>query len=228
MTDQCVSLTKLGTRCRKNAITGSEHCYMHSLSDSERQEHMSRMGRARQMQRRIKSEAAESIAGVAEGVTKQQILDVCVKLLDATFAVPGTAIDGEPDHAARSSAAIVLLNCFPRSLRMTVADCRAILHDLLAGTRHEALAKIDPLEHYRTMRSEWWDAALRLDPLRGLYAKPCPAFLVGPGEDLAAILAAEAPSYEDWKVTQAQSETAVVVIDPQGQEHFVQKEVIGE
>lgn len=229
---RCSALSKRGEPCRAFAVGGTDPplCRVHAMTPEEVKAHTARMGQRRQQQRRLAADASERTAAIADGVSLEDVLRVCVKLMDAKFDVPGTALDGEPDHAARSSACVVLLNVFPRRLRSTVRDCRAILHELLDGTRHADLARVDPLEHYKAMRAEWWDAAIRHDDLRGLYVKPCPPFMVHESEDLDEIMRTEAPSLDAWSepklVETHLGETHVVTIDEDGTEHFVPREPV--
>lgn len=228
MSVKCEAITKSGAQCRAVAMHGTDppRCNTHSKTPEELREHVAKMGRARQHQRRVERDASEDHAWVAEGITKADILRVCSEALGATFHAPGSDIDGTPDWSARLTGAATLLACFPRSLRSTPDDAKALLQDILSGTKHEQVAKkIDPAEAYKALRAEWFDSCARYDELRGLYAAQVPVFMLGPGETRAEVMKAEAPSFEGWTInTNARSDTHAIATTPEGEEVFVPRE----
>jgi hypothetical protein len=205
--------------------TDPPRCLTHSRSPEELTEHLKRMGKARQQQRRVQADASERTSALAEGASLEDVLRVCTQGLKATFHAPGSDIHGTPDIGARLAAAALLLQVFPKSLRSTPADAAAILRDLASATEHKGLVKVNPSDAYRSLRSEWFDVCARYSEVRGLYAAEVPLFMIGPGESRAEVIRNEAPSFEAWKVrTEAISDTHVLAIDEHGDEVFVPRD----
>jgi len=197
------------------------------MSEEELREHTRQMGVARQHRRRVAAEANEHNRGIAPNVSLADIVTVCKHAFGATFDAPGSDIHGQPDWSARLAAAATLVALFPRALRTTPQDAKALLRDVLADTEHEQLAERDPSEWYRALRREHFDACARYDDLRGLYAAEIPSWLVGPGETKAEIMRTEAPSFEDWTVRDIDTHlpgSHVLAVTPAGEEQLVPRE----
>lgn len=218
VTRHCGATNAKGEPCKAWALRESDppRCARHAMTDDELRAHLAKAGRARQHKRRVQSDASESRSGITPGVSLDQILQVCIPALGATYE-----FTGEPDWGARLTACAVLLAVFPRSLRTTPEDARARLHALLDGTEHEELAERDPLDHYRAMRREWFDTRARFDKFKGLYVEDVPPLLLGPGETRSQVMKTESPNFDDWSVRDINSDTHVLATDPQGTEHLV-------
>jgi hypothetical protein len=192
------------------------------MNESEQLAFREKGEKTRIMRKRELADASESVSGVTPGVTLQQILDVCTEALDATFSH-----DGSPDWGARLSACAVLLATFPRSLRREPELTKEIIRSVLAGTRHEALADVDPREPFRKLRKEWYEVATRVDSLGRIYIEPIPEWAIGPGETRSEIAKTERQDFQGWTVRRLKGENGrelrehVMLVKPDGTEHGI-------
>jgi len=220
LTMTCTAWTKTGDRCRKRAMRdGSGLCWTHSLTEEERKEHGRKMRKARAHKARVATEASENRLGITPDVTLDQILRVCTQALGAKFEH-----DGSPDHGARLTACAVLLNVFPRTLRATPEAARSLLHALLDGTRHEALADRETSDQFKALRREWYEVRTRCTDLGELYIEPVPAWMIPPGETRADVMRREAPDLTGYTVMDIAHKTHALAVAPDGTETLVHRD----
>jgi len=215
---RCSAFTAAGNACSSWAERGSNppRCHTHGMSEEELSAKMRKANLASRASKRRKKDGSEQHGWLAPNVTLEQILQVCTQALDARFEYTN-----EIDHGARLAACVTLLNVFPRSLRTTPEQARALLHSLLDGTRHTELAEVNIRESYRAMRKEWFDARMRCGVLDELYIEDLPPFLFGPGEVKAKVIQEEHPDLSAWKVRRLNVNSHVMVRSPSGVETLV-------
>jgi hypothetical protein len=191
---RCSSTETKKGYCNAYALADSDPplCHFHSMGLDERQAWRARGGKARQQQQRLRADREERLDGIAFGVGPEHILKTCLAAMDAKL------VTGEIDWGARLSACCVLLQVFPKSLRMTPEEARDLLVELLDGTRQRRLADIAVKEHFKRLRAEWFETMTRVDALGHLYAVAVPPMLLGPG-DTAESVRRELPDFDGWK-----------------------------
>jgi len=231
----CSATKRNGTTCEAKPITDPDKlakygrspddpplCTMH-LKTKEQRKAFSEQGVHARI---VRVENEDRLEGLAFGVTPEHINRVCIDLMDAKL------VTGEVDHGARFMAAILALNFFPRSLRLTFEDERNLLHGLLDGSRAKKLAEIDLKTAYRHSRREWFETQTRVDSLNRIYAVAVPPMLLGPGETAESVKS-EIPSFDDWKVEPLRNErgqeisTHVRVHKPDGTTVLLQRDSFG-
>ena len=229
-TRKCSALNARGEPCGSYALrdSGPPLCTYHAMSEAERAQWTARGGNARARNVRKRHEVEKRLEGIAYGVTTEHILKVCLDALDATFEH-----DGSPDWGARLSACSVLLQVFPASLRKTPEQARTLLHDLLDGTKHAALARREVAEHFKAQRREWLDISMRCSSLGKLYYEAFPPGLLSPGETAESVKS-EVPDLDQWKVERLHDgrgreiDGFVRVVKPNGDKVIVQRDALGQ
>jgi hypothetical protein len=219
VTRRCSGWTKTGDACKAYAIRGTEKCITHSLTPAQLHERMQRAGKASQLKRRTKSEIAElrPMSSFRDGVSLQEVIDVCRPALTATFTH-----DDSPDWGARLLACLVLLHAFPRALRANSEDVRRMLAEVLPST-HAELAEREALDFYVNARREWIAGQVNYSPILGLFVRAFPPFCIAPWESAASVRS-ELPKLDEWKVTDIDSPTHVLAAKPNGSRELVPRD----
>jgi hypothetical protein len=194
---KCEDTKTDGSPCRANALRDSDppRCRLHALSAEERNGQAQKAAKASGFARRSKAEP-RARSGIPPAVSLADILGVCTPALSATFE------HGPPDWGARLAAVGTIVATFPRYLRDTPENVRALIEEFLPSSLPEGTRERLALENvYVAMRAEWDALRVRHHPVTGLYSESYPPHLIAPWEDAKALQAAQPKPEGDLRRT---------------------------
>lgn len=193
---QCEATSeKTGLRCRAWAMREAETCWLHSQTKAE-QLSAARRGGLKTAQLKREKKAGSPRSGLVPHASTEQLLQVCIEGLQATFADAG--LPNEIDHQTRLLSVAALLNAFPRYYRSTPQEAAALLLKVLPERldndeveQERGLCKRAEAAYVELRRA--WDSERFAGELRGSYQdESYPAWAIAPWESAVDLNAARA------------------------------------
>lgn len=180
-TRKCEYVNDEGVQCRAYALRDVDppRCSIHSMSPEQRKARSHRAASVSALRRRANVEPKVR-SGLDCDLFLEDVVAVIRPALEATFDH-----DGSPDYSARLAAAGTLLAAFPRQYKETPEKVRELLERVLPEPVSDA-ERMKSERVYRAMRREW-DELPSWHPIRGLYVKRYPSYMVAPWENAEQI-----------------------------------------
>jgi len=150
------------------------------MSKEERLAQSRRASSASAISRRAKAEGRHP-SGIRPDIDLVDVVEVCADALQAELDFPA----GAPDWSARLTACAVLVSAFPSHYRSSPVRVRELLEELLPEHVYDA-DRMEAQKVYSAMRREW-DQLVYWHPLRGLFVKPYPAYMIAAWESESAV-----------------------------------------